>query len=100
MPRWASRLTLVVQEVRIAPLQSISRDDSIAEGLRLSSAVIEQFWRWPEPLDAGHWLSPPAAYAWLWDQLHTAGGECWQDNPDVVALTFRVIPGNIDRVAA
>ena len=100
MPRWASRLTLVVEDVRLAPLQSISRDDSIAEGLRLSSAVIEEFWRWPEPYDAGHWLSPPAAYAWLWGQLHTDEGERWEDNPEVVALTFRVVRCNIDRVPA
>ena len=94
MPRWASRLTLIVETVRVEPLQAISRSDAIAEGLSLASAVIEEFWRWPEPYHAGHWLSPPAAYRWLWNELHGAGS--WETNPDVLALTFRVERRNID----
>jgi hypothetical protein len=98
MPRWASRLTLHVEAVRIEPLQAISRADAIAEGLTLASNVIEEFWRWPEPLHQGLWLSPPAAYAWLWRELH--GADSWDANPDVIVLTFRVERGNIDRIAA
>ena len=96
MPRWASRLTLIIEAVRIEPLQSISRSDAIAEGLRLSSNALEEFWRWPEPYDAGHWLSPPAAYRWLWEQLH--GVASWEANPDILVLTFSVVKANIDRI--
>jgi hypothetical protein len=98
MPRWASRLTLEVTAVRLELLQDISRDDSIAEGLRLESAEIEEFFRWPPPFDAGLWLSPVAAYRDLWTRLH--GENSWNANPTVVALTFTVHKLNIDAFKA
>jgi hypothetical protein len=98
MPRWASRLTLTVTDVRVQRLQEISRDDAIAEGLRLASNQIEEFWRWPAPLDEALWLSPIAAYQSLWSSLH--GPAAWDANPWVVALTFTVERRNIDVAAA
>lgn len=98
MPRWASRLTLVVTATKIERLQDISRDDAVAEGLKLVSAEIEEFFRWPAPFDQGTWLTPPAAFAWLWKQLH--GPEAWDANPEVVALTFTVHKQNIDTMLA
>ena len=97
MPRWASRLTLIVEEVRVEPLEGISRDDAIAEGLIHQPGVIEpDWWMLPEPHHQGSFLSPVAAYRWLWNDLHTKPGERWEDNPHVVALTFRVEQRNID----
>lgn len=98
MPRWASRLTLVVTQVRVERLQDISRADAIAEGLALASNHIEEFWRWPEPLHEGLWLSPVAAYAFLWDQINGSGA--WAANPWVVAITFTVHHQNIDALRA
>jgi len=98
MPRWASRLTLLVDDVRIERLQAISRADAIAEGLSLASSQIEEFWRWPKPYHENLWLSPPAAYRHLWNELH--GPDAWDANPWVVALTFRVERGNIDQIGA
>jgi hypothetical protein len=94
MPRWASRLTLTVTDVRVQRLQEISRADAIAEGLTLASNVLEEFWRWPEPHHEHLWLSPPAAYRHLWDSINGAGS--WEANPWIVALTFDVRKGNID----
>ncbi len=104
MPRWASRLTLIVEGIKVEALQSISEDDCIAEGAKLRG--------WMEglgrPLDG--WMveteqphvnvTPRWWYRELWSSLHPAEGQHWDDNPDVVALTFRVVRGNIDRIAA
>jgi len=94
MPRRASRLTLIVESVRIERPQDISRDDAIAEGLALASSHIEEFWRWPPPLDAQLWLSPVEAYRSLWGVIN--GPDSWAANPWVAAITFRVVKANID----
>nr|WP_053000396.1 hypothetical protein [Sphingomonas sp. Y57] len=127
MPRWASRLMLIVEDVRFQRLQEISEADAIAEGL---------FWQEPADEDRqwvidrmedgegdgtirGVWIvpgtdcgfgpkprcplwgpTPASCYRGLWQSLHTADGERWESNPEIVALTFRVIHQNIDRIAA
>lgn len=86
MPRWASRLTLTVEGVRTEPLQSISEADALAEGIdRL---------QFP---DRGDWGWPQRRYLDLWQSLHDKLGQRWEDNPEVLVLTFRVERGNIDR---
>jgi hypothetical protein len=98
MPRWASRLTLIAEAVRIEPLQLISEADAIAEGL-IWRAMLESWTAmpsdtWPTFTD------PRRSYAGLWQSLHTKEGQRWDDNPDVVVLTFRVERANIDQVPA
>ena len=95
MRRRASRLTLIVTEVRVERLQDISRADAIAEGLTLASNVMEEFWRWPEPHHKNLWLSPPAAYRHLWNAIN--GADAWDANPWIVAITFTVEKRNIDQ---
>lgn len=93
-PRWASRLTLTVAAVRIEPLCSITDADAEAEGVRRTT----RGWHVP-----GAELPPVStaaeAFARLWSSLHRTDGECWSDNPDIVALTFTVTAENIDRMA-
>lgn len=90
MPRWASRLTLLVTDVRVQRLQEISEEDARAEGLE-----------WIAPTYgvggiAASWNSNPRqSYAALWDSLH--GASAWEANPWVVAVTFDVRKGNIDQ---
>lgn len=79
MPRWASRLTLTVTDVRVQRLQEISEEDAKAEGL---------------PHD------PPGRpsdvqFLGLWDSLNADRGFGWETNPWVVALTFTVENRNI-----
>jgi len=96
MLRWASRLTLTVEAVRVQRLQAISTDDACAEGVHET-----EFYEIAErKVSAGAPFSPERlAYAYLWNALHGAEGKTWEANPEVVALTFRVERGNIDRSA-
>lgn len=82
MPRWASRLTLVVTATKIERLQAITAVDAFSEGFP------------PIPGHAGAGASAQEWFSALWSGLH--GVESWRDNPEVVALSFRVIRANID----
>jgi len=99
MPRWASRLTLTVTEVRVQRLQDISEADAVAEGIeRLKSG--RGFYD-PTVSHAavrfGEWTSTARqGFCRLWNSLH--GPDAWDANPWVVALTFNVKRGNIDQI--
>jgi len=86
MPRWASRLTLLVEAVRVERLQDISEADAKAEGVQ-----------WPdcddfEPVYLGSlcMYSGPARVAFkrLWDSIN-AKTHPWDSNPWVWVITFR-----------
>ena len=92
MPRWASRLTLVVGELRVQRLHEISEADAIAEGVR-PSMVGDGWWTGGDG-QAG--TSPEAAYALLWNSLNAKRGFGWNTNPWVAAVTFTTHRANID----
>lgn len=96
MSRWASRLTLIVTDVRVERLQDISEEDAIAEGL--IETRTGRWWYSADHRNAPGSCNPVTAYSCLWDQINGAGS--WDDNPWVVAVTFDVIKQNIDEVAA
>lgn len=73
MPRWASRISLAVESMRIESLHYISKNDAIAEG----HATGLRFWD-----------SPVDQYRRYWDSIRGTEGERWADNPAVVVLTF------------
>jgi len=88
MPRWASRLTLIVTDVRVQRLQDISGEECAAEG------VCEFAMLPPTDADAA---DARIVFRDLWNRLH--GPEAWDANPWVAAYSFRVIRANIDSEA-
>jgi hypothetical protein len=85
MPRWASRLTLEVADVRAERLQDITEADAIAEGC--------------QPLDPTCPACPSGAcsahqpaveqYRTLWNSIHGPGA--WDKNPWVWVIGFMAV---------
>ena len=82
MPRWASRLALRVTDVRLQGVKDIDGIDALAEGITPVSG-----------------RAPWRVFRTLGDSLHDKPGERFFDNPQIVALTFEVIHGNVDEIA-
>ena len=75
MPRWASRLTLEVENVRVERVQEISEADAIAEGCQCAGVPAS--------------LTNRGAFAKLWNSIN--GPNSWSASPWVLAGTFRVV---------
>jgi len=86
MPRWASRLTLVVTEARMERLQEISEAGAKAEGCE---PLVNDKMGTTEP-----GFEYRVGYARLWNSLHGPGA--WEANPEVCAISFSVHQANID----
>lgn len=97
MPRWASRLTLIVTDVRVERLQDCSAADAVAEGLEHpgDKGLPVSCWRDYGKPEIRAWINDPVkSYRSLWDSINGAGA--WEANPWVVAVTFTVEKRNID----
>ena len=99
MPRWASRITLEITDVRVGLLNEISEVDAKAEGLtaRSKDGTLIKYgipdrdglpgdddlgWHWQE------WNRDPCvAFRRLWEKTNGSGS--WDTNPWVWVLTFK-----------
>lgn len=75
MPRWASRITLRITDVKVERLQDISEGDAIAEGVGA----------WHDTKDG--MVYRPEFQA-LWDTINAKRGFGWDANPWVWVLSF------------
>ena len=82
MPRWASRLTLTVTDVRVQRLQDINRGDAMGEGCPFPNMAAG-----PDPRE---WFRA------IWNSIH--GPDAWDRNDWVAALTFETHRQNIDQI--
>lgn len=72
MPRWASRITLEITDVRVERLQDISEDDAYAEGVKHSE-------------HGG--ITARDGFQRLWESINGAGS--WDTNPWVWVIEFK-----------
>lgn len=99
MPRWASRLTLTVTDVRVQRLQDISVEDAKAEGIPEFAGDACRLGLIHDDPHAWHeWDNSSSVenYRSLWNHLNDARGFGWDANPWVVAVSFSVARRNID----
>ena len=78
MPRWASRLTLKITDVRVEHLHSITYIDAVSEGVTYDKGFSD----------------PRESFRRLWDSINGN----WSENPWVWVIEFEVIKKNIDEV--
>jgi hypothetical protein len=88
MPRWASRTTLTVTEVRPQRVSEISLGDCYAEGCTAGKTEADA-----GVLPVG-WTGPWDEYRALWNSIH--GPDAWARNDWVWAYSFSVKQQNID----
>lgn len=97
MPRWASRITLEITDVRVQRLAEISEADAMAEGI--SECLIPATGDHPNmigymvgPDDGTSILhkTPVDSFRKLWHTIHAADGpHGWEANPWLWCITFR-----------
>lgn len=89
MPRWTSRITLKLTDVRIERVQDISYSNILREGLW-------QFRTDELQTDARHKSEARQEFSDLWNRINAARGYGWDRNPWVWALTFEPYLTNVD----
>jgi hypothetical protein len=84
MPRWASRLTLEITEIRVERLQEISDEDACAEGVSFLDHDITSHECRPVNGESA------ARFIWRhgWDTLNAKRGYSWDSNPWVWVISF------------
>jgi hypothetical protein len=78
MPRWASRITLEITNVRIERVQSMIPSEAFAEGFESTSI---------------RGLGDVFAFKTLWDKLNEKRGFWWEKNPWVWVVEFKRLIG-------
>ena len=94
MPRWASRITLEITDVRVERVQDISDASALAEGvLELSNCMPPNYDTNAKQYYAARTVgfeSPRKAFAHLWDSICSEKYP-WESNPWVWVYEFRRI---------
>ena len=82
MPRWASRITLEITDVRLEQLQDISEADAVAEGCKPIRPELVQ-----DGLIVRPGRSAVEEFRLVWEEIHGEGS--WEKNPWVWVIEFK-----------
>ena len=95
MPRWASRITLEIIDIRVERLQDISVQDAKDEGIRIHANGCK------DGLAYGCYngddcvnnvcRQPIEYYKQIWNSLNAKRGYPWEKNPWVWVISFKVV---------
>lgn len=90
MPRWASRILADIQGMRVEPLQDISEEDAIAEGIEPIQGGTHLWRNYSIRKDESDWVRNPIdSYRSLWESINGIGS--WNANPLVRTITFKKV---------
>ena len=98
MPRWASRITLEITDVRVERLQDISEEDAMAEGIErveldglmeMTPLGMRPEIGWMNYLAGDGFNKAVRSFATLWQSIN--GIDSWEQNPWVWVVSFRKI---------
>jgi hypothetical protein len=87
MPKEASRIWLMIEDIRVERVQEISEEDAIAEGIKNVNLYGKEHWvRYDEGFCTEY---PTISFRSLWISIN--GEESWNANPWVWVIQFRVL---------
>ncbi len=94
MPRWASRITLEVVDVRVERVQDIGDEDCFAEGACrwYKDEDYGVMCDWTEGKRSNPYWTPQYIFKRLWDSINAKRGYGWDTNCWVWVIEFKVIP--------
>lgn len=115
MPRWASRITLEVVDVRVEQVQDICAYDALLEGIQLPELAgckmptrPPEYENWSESKRDDYVKAQARAiymsqladcqdhvdeFSKLWDSINAKRGYSWESNPWVWVITFKLLEG-------
>lgn len=90
MPRWASRITLEIVNVRVERLQEITHEDALAEGIKETKE--DHYYLAPlAGVPDFPWTQLIPAFASLWNHINKERGFGWDINPWVWVIEFKAV---------
>ncbi len=94
LPRWASRIDLLVTGIRVARVQDISVADALSEGVDVEPCphLGAGAMGCTDCMNTGILEDPRHAFAALWDRINAKRGFGWDANPWVWVVDFEVLP--------
>jgi hypothetical protein len=80
MPRWASRITLEIINIRVERVQDVSEADAQAEGVELTCGQMRS-----------DYPNYKRSFHCLWNSINAKRGYGWDANPWVWVIEFREV---------